>query len=217
MQKIKKECLMNKRALFYIATMLALILILSVSCLEQKSKWKGTIEKVDGVSLVKNPKEPIYQEAVFSLEEELLIGEAESKDEFMFSQVIDMDVDYEGRIYILDSREAHIKVFDKKGEYLAIIGRKGQGPGEMQMPKSIQIAPQKEIMVNDMGTRKLLFFNFEGKFVRGVSTAKMTYFNNPVIDSKSNIFANITVPGIHMQTELKKFDPELEPIFQLTI
>ena len=77
------------------------------------------------MTLYKNPKEPIYKEAVFSLEEELLIGEAESKDEFMFSQVIDVDVDYEGRIYILDSREAHIKVFDKKGVMLySAIGKR---------------------------------------------------------------------------------------------
>jgi hypothetical protein len=215
MQKMRGECLMKKRALFIIAIMLTSILILSVSCIEQKSKWQGTIEELDGVTLIKNPKEPIYKEDIFSLEEELLIGEAESKDEYMFSQVIDVDVDYEGRIYILDSREAHIVVFDKKGKYLATIGRKGQGPGEMQKPQSIQITPQKEIMVNDMGARKLLFFNFEGKFVKGVSTAKMTYFNNPVIDSKNNIIANITVPGMKMQTELKKFDPELEPIFTI--
>jgi len=117
MQKIRWECLLKKRALFYIAIMLTSILILSVSCIEQKSKWQGTIEELDGVTLYKNPKEPIYKEAVFSLEEELSIGEAESKDEFMFSQVIDVDVDYEGRIYILDSREAHIKIFDKKGEF----------------------------------------------------------------------------------------------------
>jgi len=101
---------MKKRALFYIAITLTSILILSASCIEQKTKWQGTIEELDGVTLYKNPKEPIYKEAVFSLEEELLIGDAESKDEFIFSQVIDVDVDYEGRIYILDSREAHIKV-----------------------------------------------------------------------------------------------------------
>ncbi len=82
MQKMKKECLIKIRALFYIAIMLTSILILSVSCIEQKSKWQGTIEELDRVTLYKNPKEPIYKEGVFSLEEELVIGEAESKNEY---------------------------------------------------------------------------------------------------------------------------------------
>ena len=65
---------MKTRAIFTIAITLTSILILSASCIEQKSKWQGTIEELDGVTLYKNPKEPIYKEAVFSLEEELLIG-----------------------------------------------------------------------------------------------------------------------------------------------
>lgn len=47
-----------------------------VSCGEQKDVWKGSLEEVDGVTVVKNPKEPMYGEDVFSLEEDLSIGEA---------------------------------------------------------------------------------------------------------------------------------------------
>ena len=51
------------------------------SCGAQKARWKGTIEEVDGVTVVKNPKEPMYGEDVFNLEEELSIGEAEGSEE----------------------------------------------------------------------------------------------------------------------------------------
>lgn len=51
------------------------IVILFISCGKQKTEWQGTIEKHNGVTVVKNPKDPIHREDVFSLEEELSIGE----------------------------------------------------------------------------------------------------------------------------------------------
>jgi len=58
-----------------------LVLIVFVSCQKQEAEWKGTIEEVDGVTIVKNPKEPMYGQDIFSLEEELSIGEAEGREE----------------------------------------------------------------------------------------------------------------------------------------
>jgi len=107
--------------------------VLLTSCQQQKAEWKGTIEEVNGVIVVKNPKEPMYGEDVFGLEEELTIGEAEGPGEYMFSQLRTLAVDEEERFYIADSKESHIKVFDKNGEYLRTVGRKGPGPGEISL------------------------------------------------------------------------------------
>lgn len=103
------------------------ILIMTVSCEKQKAEWKGTIEEENGVMIVKNPKEPMYSEDVISLEEGLTIGESLDRKEYMFSQIMDVGVDEEENIYILDFKEAHIKVFNKSGEYLRTIGKRGQG------------------------------------------------------------------------------------------
>jgi len=48
--------------------------IMLVSCGKQKAAWKGTIEEEEGVTVVKNPKEPIYDEGMISLKEDLSIG-----------------------------------------------------------------------------------------------------------------------------------------------
>ena len=85
------------------------IIILFISCSQEKTEWKGTIAEVDGVTVVKNPKEPMYAENVFVLEEELSIGEAEGNEEYMFSQIRDIAVDEEERIYVLEIKESHIK------------------------------------------------------------------------------------------------------------
>ena len=78
----------------------------------------------------------MYGEDVFSLEEELSIGEAEGEEEYMFSRINDIDVDDEGNVYVAEGAFAHIRVFDENGEYLRVMGRKGQGPGEMQRKRT---------------------------------------------------------------------------------
>ena len=106
---------------------------------------------------------------MLNLEEELSIGEKEGKEEYIFSYITDIGVDEEERIYILDSRESHIKVFNKMGEYIKTIGKKGQGPGEMRRPASLQVTSQNEIVVNDPAARKIHFFTLDGNFIRAVS------------------------------------------------
>ena len=92
---------------------MTIILSLFFYCSPQKAEWQGTIEKADGVTIVKNPKEPMRGPEVFSLEEELSIGEVEGREEYMFSYPTSIAVDDEENIYVLDTKESHIKIFDK--------------------------------------------------------------------------------------------------------
>ena len=76
----------NKKNVAPIILFLSFLLVF-VSCQKKEAEWKGTIEEMDGVTVIKNPKEPMYGEDVFSLEEELSIGEAEGKEKYMFSPI----------------------------------------------------------------------------------------------------------------------------------
>ncbi len=193
-----------------------LIIILFISCSQQKTEWKGTIEEVDGVTVVKNPKEPMYDENVFVLEEELSIGEVEGKEEYIFSRIRDVDVDGKGNIYVLDSGEAHIKVFNKNGEYVRTIGKKGQGPGEMQLPGSISLTPGNEVIINDGGARHLHFFNLSGDYLKSISQTNMSMFIRPKVDSQNNIIASYIIMDNVVTSVLKKFDSELNEIFTIS-
>jgi len=187
--------------------------IIFVSCGKQKAGWKGTIEEQDGVTVVKNPKEPLYGEDVFSLEEELSIGEIEGREEYMFSQIIDADVDEEENIYILDFKESHIRVFNKSGEYLRTIGRRGQGPGEIQRAINICITPANEILINDRGARYFHFFTLGGEYKRSIYQGRLSH---PRVDSQNNIVARsniIDAAGVHFV--LKKFDSELNELYTI--
>ena len=205
----------NKTYVISIALFLS-VFILRISFGSQKTEWKGTIEKENGIIVVKNPKKPIYSEEILSLEEELSIGETGGKEEYMFSRARSITVDDEEQIYVLDSKEAHIKVFDKDGKYLRTLGRRGQGPGEMQRPVSIRITPQKEILVNDWGIRRVMFLNLDGEFIREISTGAMTFFNKPKCDSKESIVASFSIMDKEFLSKLVKFDAELKPITTLS-
>ncbi len=194
---------------------ITLFLIFTFSvCSSQKAEWQGTIEEVDGVTVIKNPKEPMYGEEVFSLEEELSIGEAEGPEEYMFSRIRSVAVDDEERIYILDTTEAHVKVFDKNGKYIRTIGRKGQGPGELQSPLFVYITSQNELVVEDFASR-LAFFSLEGEFKRNLLTTKIGALRID-IDSEGNLVAVVIVrEQENPRYEIRKFDSELNYLHSL--
>jgi len=115
-----------KNRLFYFSICILSFVFLFNFCGQQKSEWKGSIKDEKGVTVVKNPDEPLYGEDVFALEEELSIGDVEGKEEQMFKNIIDIAVDENENIYILDLNQRQIRVFDRKGKYLRNIGTLGQ-------------------------------------------------------------------------------------------
>jgi hypothetical protein len=200
----------NVISIFFILS----VIVILFSCQKRKTVWKGTIEEVDGVTVVTNPKEPIYGEDVFSLEEELSIGEAEGREEYMFSRIRSMAVDDKGRIYVLDWKEIHVKVFDQDGTFIRTIGKKGQGPGEFIMPLSVSITHQNELVVDDYRSR-LAFFSLEGEFKKNIQMAKLR-LSSVDIDSKGNIVGRAIVrEEENPRYEMKKFDSELNYLHSL--
>jgi len=155
----------------------------------------------------------MYGEDVFMMEEELSIGESVGREEYMFSQVIDMGVDNEENMYILDFLEAHIKVFKKSGEYLKTIGRKGQGPGEIQRAINIYITPGNEILINDRGARYFHFLTLGGEYIRSIYQGRLS---RPLVDTQNNIVARQTIMDTaEVRFVLKKFDSELNDLFEI--
>jgi hypothetical protein len=195
---------------------LALVLCFLIGC-QDKVEWKGTIEEEEGVTVVKNPREPIYGPEVFNLEEDLIITNEAGEDEYLFQDIWNLAVDDEENIYVSDRKAAHIQVFDKNGEYLRTIGSRGQGPGELQTPVDLKALSQGVLVVNDFYQSRLSYFSLEGKHLRDVSVHKYLYFRRPAIDSQGNIVAGFMVPeDEQLKYELAKFDYDVNPVFTVT-
>jgi len=144
------------------------VFIIAISSEGQKAKWEGTIEKEDGVKIIKNPKTPLYGEIELELEVDLVIGGEDVDENYMFRRVSDIEVDEEGNIYVLDSRECRIQKYDKNGRYLKTIGRKGEGPGEFQRPGRITFDARRKLYVDEY--KKIIIFEEDGTFEKNVNT-----------------------------------------------
>jgi len=144
------------------------VFIMAILSEGQKAKWKGTIEEKDGVKVIKNPKTPLYGEIELELEVDLSIGGEDVDENYMFRRVSDIEVDEEGNIYVLDSRECRIQIYDKDGKYLKTIGRKGEGPGEFQRAGRMTLGTKDKLYVDEY--KKIIIFGNDGTFEKNVNT-----------------------------------------------
>jgi hypothetical protein len=202
---------MKNKTLIFSIIILLFATIIFISCKQQKSEWKGTVEEVDRVTVVKNPKEPMYGEEIFEIEEELSIGEAEGAEEYMFQDARKVVADNNDRIFISDFRSVHIRVFDKFGNYVTTIGRKGQGPGEFGQVTNIQITPENELLVHDRYTRRLSYFSLDGDYLRTEQLKKIQALMVKV-NSKGNYFVrtmDFDAFTYRAAIELKLYGPDM--------
>ena len=182
--------------------------------------WGQKIKTVDGVTVVSNGKKPVPvqgQPSKISLTEDLTVGGGGSPDESL-SQVSTFIVDGTGVIFALDFKEQKIKVFDKTGKFLRLIGRPGQGPGELGMASGIQLMADGTLVVEDATNRRLAQFKPSGEFIKNISTSGMLGLVNVLLDGKGNAIGRemgLAEGNAKMFFEIKKFDPSLKPLFTL--
>lgn len=166
-----------------------LALFLPPVAVSAQPKWKGTIVKEGDVTIVKNPKEPIYRTPILELKEELSIGGPAARGHSVFARMGDFIVDDAGNFYISATRgDDQIRVFDKSGRYMRTIGRHGQGPGDLDGIGSLSIVGATgELAVGNVLRDCLTFFKRDGTYLRDLPYGeRRTYF--AVLDSKGNIF-----------------------------
>lgn len=204
---------MRSKISLFLAFLIGLVVLIT-DCKKNESIWRGTIEVKNGITIVSNPKEPMFSGEITKLEEDLSIGVKGGLKEYMFSRITDIDVDEDGNIYALDQREDQIKVYDRNGQFLRTIGRRGQGPGELDAPYFLSITAQEHLVVEDVAGRRMAFFTLEGEFIKNVSTAA-GFFIDSKIDSAESFYGISSVQDDNPHYELRKFSPKLEHVHTL--
>jgi hypothetical protein len=190
------------------------IALFSFACQNQKPLWKGTISTENGVTIVQNPKQPMYGEDILAIEEDLSIGESASSDDYLFSSIRAIAVDDAGNIYVLDRKDNHILVFDNTGKHLRTFGRAGQGPGEFTLPLTMGLTNRNEIVIEDYRNR-LAYYSTEGEHIRDLPIAK-TRVARVKVDSRGNILGIVIKRDEEdSRYEVQKFDPEMNLIHTL--
>ena len=182
----------NKKIRSVLITALVIFLAVGAGC--SRDTWKGTIVKEGDVTIVKNPREPLYKTPVLELKEDLSIGGPAAQGDDAFGQARQVVVDDAGTMYVLDEQASDVKVFDASGNYLWTIGRRGQGPGELEFPMTLSLNRAADELTVQQQTRGLAVFRTDGTFLRQQSL-KGLISGRGRVDSRGNIYVLEIVLG----------------------
>jgi|GEM_PF-3347608 len=81
-------------------------------------------------------------------------------------RALSMTVDKAGNVYVADGQSHRIIIFDSRGALKYVFGKEGYFPGELSFVNGIAVDEEKRrITVLDSNNLRLVFFNFEGKFL----------------------------------------------------
>jgi hypothetical protein len=174
--------------------------------------------------VIENPETPKYSgkaapELVFKQELSIpLVGRRYS-----------FDVDKTGNIYILESLEGSIIVYDKDGKIIGQFGKKGQGPGEFENSAYLSVSPEKKICVLDRPRKAIQIFDMNGKWLERRQFLSVGMMNNLQFDSGGcvyiqdmrNLFAlkdeERIKRGLAGLSRLQKFNSRFEKIMDVEI
>ena len=100
---------------------------------------------------------------------------------------------HQNKFYVSYPWDHCIKVFDKTGVYLHDIGSKGSNDGQLNYPVGLVIDKCNQLIVCDVGYRRLQFFTLSGKFLRELKGEYLNY-NSPWYAAVNNN-GNLTIAG----------------------
>ncbi len=98
-----------------------------------------------------------------------------------------------GNIYIVDSLNNIIKIYDMQGNYISNFGNEGFGGQNLSLPWSIAIDYKNRVYITDLGKNIIYVYDPEGKFLAkfGGTGNREGQFNMPLditIDTENNIY-----------------------------
>lgn len=86
-----------------------------------------------------------------------------------FNRPTDVCVGLDGRVYVLDTGNFRVQLFDRDGQFLSKWGQVGQGLGQFARPRSIAVDKDNHIYVLDGLFTNLQVFNENGQLLIPIS------------------------------------------------
>jgi hypothetical protein len=160
--------MIRRRPSFFVAarTTGAAVLVAAAGCGDWVGARRGEVV-VDtlpgGVVLVRSPAAGVWGEGEgWRLVEDLRIGAVEGEGPDVFGDMVLVQADDAGRIYVADSQGSEIRVFAADGRHLHSFGRAGEGPGEFRQISGLDWGPDGRLRVMDGRLARLSVFDADG-------------------------------------------------------
>jgi hypothetical protein len=153
-------------------------ILMFVSCASEKGETSHTANRKENpdenVEIIENSSKGLWEEdKQLEIEEELIIGKEYGEDEEMFRYIRGLTFDADDNIYVNDSHDLVIKIYDRQGKFVKAIGREGGGPGEFQTIDDIHWCGfDNHLYVADRRNNRIAKFSADGTFVTAFNTSK---------------------------------------------
>jgi len=79
-----------------------------------------------------------------------------------FSAPTNVAVDKDGNLFVSDTMNDRVEVFDAEGAFIRTFGKNGDGPGQFTRPKGIAVDCDGHVWVADAGLNRMQVFTAEG-------------------------------------------------------
>lgn len=118
-----------------------------------------------------------------------------------FGGATNVALDGDGNIYVTDTMNSRVEIFDAEGNFISTFGKAGDGPGYLFRPKGIAIDADGHIWVADQFQDRLQVFNREGQLLTYIGD---THANAPgqfkalvgvAIDKQNRVYTTEQYPG----------------------
>ncbi len=100
------------------------------------------------------------------------VGAEEGESWEMLNEVESVAFDRADNLFVLDRGGARVLVFDARGRFVRQIGKKGEGPGELQVPMGMALLADGTVVVADLASRAFSLFRPDGTFLRSVTSGQ---------------------------------------------
>ena len=117
-----------------------------------------------------------------------------------FSKPAGVAVDAQGNLYVADTMNNRIEIFDADGQFVSTFGKAGDGPGYFARPKGVAIDNDGHIWIADGMQDRVQVFNKEGQLLiafggHGLMPGQFQGLVAIAIDKKGRVFTTEIAPG----------------------
>ncbi len=117
-----------------------------------------------------------------------------------FARPTNVAVDADGNLYVTDTLNDRVEVFDAEGNFIRAFGKAGDGPGYFARPKGIAIDGDGHVWVADGVQDRVQVFTPEGRLLiwmgeHGILPGQFRSLAGLAIDKKNRVFTSEQFPG----------------------
>jgi len=117
-----------------------------------------------------------------------------------FSKPTGLAVDQEGNLYVADTLNNRIEIFDADGKFISTFGKAGDGPGYFARPKGVAIDGDGHIWVADGQQDRVQIFNKDAQLLisfggHGLLPGQFQGLVGITVDKANRVFTSEIFPG----------------------